>query len=210
MPHLVIHAGDGTSSTREIASEHLTIGSGMVNSVVLHTAPAGCKAEISSENGEYRFRNLGSQDAVTLNGLAIPESRLHDGDTLRFGDVACVFRGVRGRRDAVRSATTAVGGSHAPAHSRRASLPTNGAADSPGTCHAAGSRVSVPATGAEPRFGSTADTGISRAARDPAGLPSRHRPPRSRPSTPRCRRWGCPRCKTSPRCPSRPWKPPRA
>ncbi len=92
MPHLVIHAGDGTSSTREIASEHFTIGSGMVNSVVLHAAPAGCKAEIASENGAYHFRNLGSQETVTLNGLAIPEGRLHDGDTLRFGNVTCVFR----------------------------------------------------------------------------------------------------------------------
>ncbi len=92
MPQLVIHAGDGTSSTREIESAHLTLGSGMVNSVVLPTAPAGCKAEILLENGEYLFRNLGPHDTATLNGIAVAEGTLHDGDTLRFGTVECVFR----------------------------------------------------------------------------------------------------------------------
>ena len=92
MPHLVIHADDGSTSTREITSEHITLGSGMVNSVVLRTAPAGCKAEISLADGEYHFRNLGHPEAATLNGSAVTEGTLHDGDTLRFGGVACVFR----------------------------------------------------------------------------------------------------------------------
>ncbi len=92
MPQLVIRAGDGTSSTREIASEHITLGSGMVNSVVLPTAPAGSKAEITLEGGEYHFRNLGPHGTVTLNELTVTQGTLKDGDTLRFGNVECVFR----------------------------------------------------------------------------------------------------------------------
>ena len=92
MPHLVIHAGDGTSFTREIESDRLTLGSGMLNSVVLPTAPAGCKAEITLVNGEYHFRNLGPEGTATLDGIMISQGTLHDGSVLRFGNVECVFR----------------------------------------------------------------------------------------------------------------------
>ena len=91
MAHLVIRPGDGTSSTREITSDRLTLGGGPLNSVVLPTAPPGCQAEITLDGGTYRFRNVGQPGGATLNGIAVTQGALRDGDTLRLGAVECVF-----------------------------------------------------------------------------------------------------------------------
>ena len=91
MAHLVIRPGDGTTSTRPIESDRITLGSGPLNSVVLPTAPPGCQAEITLDGDTYRFRNVGAAGTATLNYIAVTQGTLRGGDTLRFGPVECVF-----------------------------------------------------------------------------------------------------------------------
>ena len=49
-------------------------------------------AEIICEGESYKLRDLGSANKCWLNGVAVAEAPLHDGNSIRFGNVETVFR----------------------------------------------------------------------------------------------------------------------
>ncbi len=49
-------------------------------------------ARIWFEKGEYRIRDLGSASGTKINGRAVPEAVLEDGDTIDIGDTQLLFK----------------------------------------------------------------------------------------------------------------------
>ncbi|MHC4916199.1 MAG: sigma 54-interacting transcriptional regulator [Planctomycetota bacterium] len=88
-----IRIDSGREAGREMALEdRLVIGRGEDCSLrVLDEGASRQHAEISSEGGGARLRDLGSSNGTFVNGRRVEESALADGDVVRVGDTEMTF-----------------------------------------------------------------------------------------------------------------------
>ncbi|HIE10093.1 MAG TPA: FHA domain-containing protein [Kiritimatiellae bacterium] len=85
------HAGSGAE--RIEVGDGIVIGRSAECDVVLDDPSVSAKhAWIRPAGGRYVIIDLRSTNGVTLNGHAVDEALLRDGDRLTFGDVAAVYR----------------------------------------------------------------------------------------------------------------------
>ncbi|XHR28003.1 MAG: FHA domain-containing protein [Chthoniobacteraceae bacterium] len=93
MATLYVHIpGSGIISHGVPQNQPLTIGEAAENAFPLKAPSVSPRhAEIIFENGTYKLRDLGSANKCWVNGVAIFEAGLKEGDSVRFGKIEGLF-----------------------------------------------------------------------------------------------------------------------
>ncbi len=93
MATLFVHIpGSGIISHGVPQNQPLTIGEAAENAFPLKAPSVSPRhAEIIFENGAYKLRDLGSANKCWVNGVAIFEAGLKEGDSVRFGKIEGLF-----------------------------------------------------------------------------------------------------------------------
>ncbi len=88
MPKLHILSGVLEGKTFDLAEERITIGRGLDNMIRLEDGTISHHHAMLIQDGqEFTLRDLNSTNGTRVNGLRIVETKLHNGDSLRFGSV---------------------------------------------------------------------------------------------------------------------------
>jgi pSer/pThr/pTyr-binding forkhead associated (FHA) protein len=88
MPKLHILSGVLEGKTFDLVEERITIGRGLDNIIRLEDGTISHHHSMLVLDGpEYSLRDLNSTNGTRVNGLRIVETKLHNGDSLRFGSV---------------------------------------------------------------------------------------------------------------------------
>lgn len=93
MATLFVHIpGSGVVAHELSGKESYSVGGTSENAVSIADPSVSPRhAEILRAGDGYRLKDLGSSNKCWLNGVAIAEAALHDGDTIRFGNIESVF-----------------------------------------------------------------------------------------------------------------------
>lgn len=95
MPKLTVSLPDGTESVHELNDEQITLGRVDDNMIVIaDISVSSHHAELTSRDGDYILRDIGSTNGTRLNGRDIAEGAdtpLQDGDTVIFGKVSTLY-----------------------------------------------------------------------------------------------------------------------
>jgi pSer/pThr/pTyr-binding forkhead associated (FHA) protein len=94
MPQLIVWIQDHPEETHALEGEIVTIGSRSDNAIqVRNHAVSGHHGQfVRSDDGGYRYEDLHSTNGSYLDGEAITNVELKDGDVLSLGVVACTYR----------------------------------------------------------------------------------------------------------------------
>ena len=94
MPTLHVHLPGSGVVTHELAGKGaVKIGWADDNAIQIKDASVSRHhAEIVGEGDALKIRDLGSANKCWLNGVAVLEAPLHDGDMIRFGNIETIFR----------------------------------------------------------------------------------------------------------------------
>ncbi|NQU10695.1 FHA domain-containing protein [bacterium] len=88
MPKLHILSGVLEGKTFELVEERVTIGRGLDNMIRLEDGSISHHhAMLVLDGPEFSLRDLNSTNGTRVNGLRIVETKLHNGDSVRFGSV---------------------------------------------------------------------------------------------------------------------------
>jgi len=92
MPKLHILSGILEGKVIDIIEERVTLGRALDNVIRLEDGTISHHhAMILTENGEFKLRDLNSTNGTRVNGARIVESKLNNGDQVRFGSVEMRF-----------------------------------------------------------------------------------------------------------------------
>ena len=92
MPKLHILSGILEGKVIDIVEERVTLGRALDNVIRLEDGTISHHhAMILTENGEFKLRDLNSTNGTRVNGARIVESKLNNGDQVRFGSVEMRF-----------------------------------------------------------------------------------------------------------------------
>ena len=92
MPKLHILSGILEGKVIDIIEERVTLGRALDNVIRLEDGTISHHhAMILTENGEFKLRDLNSTTGTRVNGVRIVESKLNNGDQVRFGSVEMRF-----------------------------------------------------------------------------------------------------------------------
>jgi len=76
----------------QLDRKSVTLGRGSINDIVLDCASVSVKhAEMRRVEGGYELRDVGSTNGISIHGEKREVIALHDGDTVKLGDVAFDF-----------------------------------------------------------------------------------------------------------------------
>jgi adenylate cyclase len=93
IPHLIIQFAEGTPEWHALNEERVTVGRHPKNTIVLHDASvSGQHAEITRTGRVFTLTDIYWSSGTTVNGQAVQEQVLEDGDAISFGNVECRFR----------------------------------------------------------------------------------------------------------------------
>lgn len=82
-------------NTFPLSGTKTSVGRSKDNDVVLeHESVSTTHAEIERQPGRWVLRDLGSTNGTRLNGLAVTEAELQNGDSILFGDCVAKFEAV--------------------------------------------------------------------------------------------------------------------
>jgi predicted component of type VI protein secretion system len=88
MPSLTIQLPNLPSVNHMLREEVMTIGRMKGNTIALDDSSVSVShAKITRKNGDFFLKDLNSTNGTMLNGQSINETRLRDGDQLKFGEV---------------------------------------------------------------------------------------------------------------------------
>lgn len=88
MPKLHILSGVLEGKSFELTEERISVGRALDNNIRLEDGTVSHHhAMFVLESGDYKLRDLNSTNGTRINGLRIVESKLHNGDAVRFGSV---------------------------------------------------------------------------------------------------------------------------
>ncbi len=88
MPKLHILSGVLEGKSFDFVEERISVGRALDNTIRLEDGTVSHHhANFILEAGEYKLRDLNSTNGTRVNGLRIVESKLHNGDAVRFGSV---------------------------------------------------------------------------------------------------------------------------
>ena len=92
MARLLIQLDCGTEVSYPLDVDSVLIGRDLSNAIVIqHESASRMHAEITCNDGLYMIRDLQSVNGTTVNGTAVTEQVLRDGDHIVFGSVRCCF-----------------------------------------------------------------------------------------------------------------------
>ena len=93
MPKLKITMPDASEVTHELDDELVTIGRVSENSIQIDDASVSSRhAQLAvTGNGGYQLTDLNSTNGTRVNGAAVTEANLRNGDRVRFGQIDCAF-----------------------------------------------------------------------------------------------------------------------
>ncbi len=95
MPRLVVSLPDGPEATHELTDDVVTVGRVSDNAIQIEDASVSSHhAELTSREGTYILKDLGSTNGTRLNGQVVEaevEMRLSPGDRLLFGSVPIAY-----------------------------------------------------------------------------------------------------------------------
>src|SRR5471032_1670529 len=93
MPSLTLQLPNLPSVNHILREEVMTIGRMKGNTLALDDSSVSVShAKITQKNGDFFLKDLNSTNGTMLNGQSINETRLRDGDQLKFGEVVAYFR----------------------------------------------------------------------------------------------------------------------
>ena len=88
MPKLHILTGVLEGKAFDLIEERVTVGRALDNTIRLEDGTISHHhAQLILESGDFKLRDLNSTNGTRVNGLRIVESKLHNGDAVRFGSV---------------------------------------------------------------------------------------------------------------------------
>jgi len=88
MSKLHILSGVLEGKTVDLTEERITLGRGLDNMIRLEDGTISHHhAMLVQDGSDYTLRDLNSTNGTRVNGLRIVETKLHNGDSLRFGSV---------------------------------------------------------------------------------------------------------------------------
>jgi hypothetical protein len=88
MAKLHVLSGVMEGRTFELIDEKITVGRSLDNMITLEDGTVSHHhAVLVVDNGDYKLRDLNSTNGTRVNGLRVVETRLHNGDQVRFGSV---------------------------------------------------------------------------------------------------------------------------
>lgn len=92
MATLIIQIPDLPPVEHVLKEDAITIGRLRANTIALeHWSVSQTHAQLARRGGEYFITDLHSTNGTFLNGQSVSESRLHDGDHVKFGEVTGRF-----------------------------------------------------------------------------------------------------------------------
>jgi pSer/pThr/pTyr-binding forkhead associated (FHA) protein len=98
MASLLIDDGGTHQVTHELVGDVIMIGRAPSNAIVIDDPTvSGEHASLMKTPTGYQLTDLGSTNGTQCNGVLIADAELKDGDEIRFGSVAAVFRGYHKR-----------------------------------------------------------------------------------------------------------------
>ena len=93
MPKLKITMPDANEVTHELVDETITVGRVAENSIQIEDASVSSRHAqlVASGSGSYQLTDLNSTNGTRVNGAAVTEAALRNGDRVRFGKIDCAF-----------------------------------------------------------------------------------------------------------------------
>ena len=93
MPKLKITMPDTSEVTHELVDETITVGRVSENTIQIDDASVSSRhAQLAAlGNGSYQLSDLNSTNGTRVNGAAVTEAALRNGDRVRFGQIDCAF-----------------------------------------------------------------------------------------------------------------------
>ena len=84
---------DASEVTHELVDEMITVGRVSENSVQIDDVSVSSRhAQLAAlGNGSYQLTDLNSTNGTRVNGAAVTEAALRNGDRVRFGKIDCAF-----------------------------------------------------------------------------------------------------------------------
>jgi pSer/pThr/pTyr-binding forkhead associated (FHA) protein len=97
MACLVLNQDGADLVVHELSGEIITIGRVALNHVAIDNPTVSAQHALLARLGDsYRLKDLHSTNGTWVNGVAITDSELNNGDKIRFGSIVGVFvRSVR-------------------------------------------------------------------------------------------------------------------
>src|SRR5262245_56123504 len=88
MAKLHILSGVLEGKTFDLIEERVTVGRGLDNMIRLEDGTVSHHhAILIQEGADFQLRDLNSTNGTRVNGLRIVETKIHNGDAVRFGSV---------------------------------------------------------------------------------------------------------------------------
>jgi len=98
MASLTVHNGTHPI-TYELVGGFIMIGRAPLNHIVIDDPVVSAQHAMLMRVGDtYWLKDLDSTNGTHINGVLVPDAKLKDGDTIRFGSVAAVFAGCCDKR----------------------------------------------------------------------------------------------------------------
>jgi pSer/pThr/pTyr-binding forkhead associated (FHA) protein len=95
-PKLIVVLADGSQEVITLSSERLTIGRDIGNDLVIPDKSVSRRhAEVFSRLGRWRVRNLSHKNPVRVQGKAVSETKLANGDVIHLGEISITFSSQR-------------------------------------------------------------------------------------------------------------------
>ncbi|MEA3209565.1 MAG: hypothetical protein QOE70_2622 [Chthoniobacter sp.] len=95
MPQLTVSLPDGTDAVFQLTEDLITVGRIEENLIQIDDASVSSRhAQLSSDDGDYVLRDLGSTNGTRVNGRDAVEGedrKLSDGDIIIFGKVTVLY-----------------------------------------------------------------------------------------------------------------------
>ena len=93
MPKLKITMPDASEVTHELVEETITVGRVSENAIQIDDASVSSRHAqmVASGGGTYQLTDLNSTNGTRVNGAAVTEAALRNGDRVRFGKIDCAF-----------------------------------------------------------------------------------------------------------------------
>jgi hypothetical protein len=94
MARLILNCNGPDLVTHELTGDVTMIGRASLNHIVIDNPAVSAQHAILVRVGaSYRLKDLHSTNGTQVNGVAITDAELKDGDKIRFGSTAAIFVG---------------------------------------------------------------------------------------------------------------------
>ena len=94
MPRLVLTCDGVDLRMHELVGDVIMIGRAALNHIVIDNPSVSAQHAILARVADtYRLKDLHSTNGTQINGVPVTDTKLKDGDKIRFGSVIAIFVG---------------------------------------------------------------------------------------------------------------------